>query len=97
MIAAVSPWTTSCNAPSLAFLLLLLLCSSEDKPKWDMVDIRAVRRLKREVTLEELKAHASGALEGMLLLKIPRLSVQPVSKAHWEFILELSEQEPGHS
>jgi predicted RNA-binding protein with PUA-like domain len=62
-----------------------------------MVDIRGVRRLKRDVTLEELKAHADEALEGMFLLRIPRLSVQPVTKPHWDFILQLSEQEaePG--
>jgi predicted RNA-binding protein with PUA-like domain len=78
---------------SLQSVLLLPARSSKDEPKWDMVDIRAVRRLKRDVTLEELKAHADGALEGMFLLRIPRLSVQPVSKAHWDFILHLSEEE----
>jgi predicted RNA-binding protein with PUA-like domain len=41
------------------------------------------------ITLTELKARG-GRLKGMLLLKPgSRLSVTPVEKAHWDFILAL--------
>lgn len=33
---------------------------------------------RRLITLEELKGHKEGALQGMKLLTMPRLSVQPV-------------------
>ena len=57
-----------------------------------MVDIRLVRKLQRYVPLEELRGHAEGALQGMLLLSRPRLSVQPVSAEHWGFIMGLEGQ-----
>jgi predicted RNA-binding protein with PUA-like domain len=42
------------------------------------------------ITLDELRAHADDELDGMLLLKRGnRLSITPVSDAHWEFILSL--------
>lgn len=65
--------------------------STPDNPRWFMMDIKFVRRLKRLIPLTELKSHAEGALEGIVLLRVPRLSVQPVSKEHWDFILSLEE------
>ena len=53
-----------------------------------------VRRLRRLVPLQELKQHSSGELEGMVLLSKGRLSVQPVTKQQWDFILQLAEEEP---
>jgi predicted RNA-binding protein with PUA-like domain len=62
--------------------------SDPDNPRWFMVDIRYKRKLKRNITLQELKNHPQ--LEEMLLLrKGNRLSVLPVSKKHWDFILKL--------
>ena len=37
----------------------------------------------------ELKAHKDGALSKMALLNQGRLSVQPVSKEEWDFVLSL--------
>jgi predicted RNA-binding protein with PUA-like domain len=55
-----------------------------------MVDVRLQRKLARPITLATLREHADGALRGMLLLKRGnRLSVTPVSAAHWKFILSL--------
>jgi predicted RNA-binding protein with PUA-like domain len=62
--------------------------SSRDNPRWMLVDVKFVKKLKRTITLKELQADP--ALDGMVLLrKGSRLSVQPVETAHWEHILGL--------
>ena len=64
--------------------------AKRDDPRWFVVDVQLKRRLKRVITLEELRAHADDALDGMLLLKRGnRLSITPISEAHWDFILSL--------
>ena len=60
--------------------------SDPDNPRWILVDVRFVRKLKRTVTLAEMKLEPG--LEGMrLLMRGNRLSVMPVDKAHWDHIL----------
>lgn len=60
-------------------------------PTWYMVDVKLVRRLERIITLTELRAHAQGALENLILLRRGnRLSVMPVTKKEWDFILTLA-------
>lgn len=62
--------------------------SNPDDPRWLLVDVRYVRKLKRTVSLKEMKAEP--ALEGMrLLMRGNRLSVMPVEKDHWEHILSM--------
>jgi predicted RNA-binding protein with PUA-like domain len=64
--------------------------SNRAAPRWYSMDIKLTRRLKRVITLEELKAHASKELAGMILLRPGnRLSVSPVEDAHWRFVLSL--------
>jgi predicted RNA-binding protein with PUA-like domain len=64
--------------------------SDPKQPRWFMVDVRLRRRLKRIITLEELRAHGARELQGMALLRRGnRLSITPVSAAHWQFILTL--------
>jgi predicted RNA-binding protein with PUA-like domain len=64
--------------------------SSREDPRWLVVDVQLKRRLKRVITLDELRAHESSALDGMLLLRRGnRLSITPVSAAHWKFVLSL--------
>jgi len=63
--------------------------STPDKPRWYMVDVRLVRRLKRTITLQELKQHAEALPALLLLQKGNRLSVMPVSEEDWEYILAL--------
>ncbi len=59
-------------------------------PRWFMVDVKLDRRLKRIITLEEMRAHATHALQDLWLLRAGnRLSVMPISDAHWQFILSL--------
>jgi predicted RNA-binding protein with PUA-like domain len=62
--------------------------SRADEPTWMMVDLRAVRRLARPLTLPDLRGVKG--LESMALLqKGSRLSVQPVSAAEWEIVCRL--------
>ena len=61
--------------------------STTDDPRWDCVDIRAVRPLPRPVTLEAAKAEPR--LAGMALVTNTRLSVQPVSPEEWSVVCEL--------
>ncbi|MFA6229720.1 MAG: EVE domain-containing protein [Rhodanobacter sp.] len=68
--------------------------SSRDKPRWMLVDVKFFRKLKRTISLDELKGHES--LAGMpLLRKGNRLSVMPVDAAHWSFILALEQHAPA--
>ena len=58
--------------------------SDPNEPTWFMVDLRAVGPLAKPVTLPEIKAKAE--LAGMVLLRIGRLSVTPVTAKEWETI-----------
>ena len=62
--------------------------SSRAAPRWLLVDVKFKRKLKRTITLAELKAQPE-LRELALVRPGSRLSVQPVSKAHWDFILSL--------
>lgn len=66
--------------------------STTEDPRWDCVDIRAVRPLKRPVTLAEVKADPR--LADMALVTSMRLSVQPVTDAEWQIICDLGGIEP---
>ncbi|ODT59933.1 MULTISPECIES: EVE domain-containing protein [Paracoccus] len=62
--------------------------STAEDPKWECVDIRALSRLPRAISLEEAKAEPR--LSDMVLVNNSRLSVQPVTEAEWAVIMELS-------
>jgi len=66
--------------------------STTDDPRWDCVDIRAVRPLARPVTLAEVKADPR--LEKMALVTCMRLSVQPVTDEEWNIVCALGGLEP---
>jgi len=61
--------------------------STTEDPRWDCVDIRAVRPLENPVTLETCKVQPG--LEGMVLVNNSRLSVQPVSAEEWRIVSAL--------
>ena len=63
--------------------------SSQDNPRWDMVDIKAEEVFTTPVTLDQIKATKS--LAEMVLLNNSRLSVQPVKKAEFNAILKLAQ------
>jgi predicted RNA-binding protein with PUA-like domain len=58
-------------------------------PKRAVFDIKAVRSLPQPVTLAQIKQDPD--FEGFDLIRISRLSVVPVSEAHWQKILKLAE------
>lgn len=64
--------------------------STPENPRWHKVDLKFVRRLKRLISLEELKA--ADELKDMAMFTKARLSVQPVRKSEWDFILGLEDR-----
>ncbi|HXA37049.1 MAG TPA: EVE domain-containing protein [Steroidobacteraceae bacterium] len=64
--------------------------SKPEEPRWFVVDVKFVRKLKRIITLDELREHAAKQLKEFALLRRGnRLSVMPVSKKDWDFVLAL--------
>ena len=63
--------------------------SDPDAPRWFLVDVGYVRKLKRTISLGELREHAAKLDDFPLLRKGNRLSVMPVSAKHWKYILKL--------
>jgi len=62
--------------------------SDPDKPRWMMVDVKMARKLKRTISLKELKEKST--LKNMRLVQRGnRLSVMPVEKKHWDAILKI--------
>jgi predicted RNA-binding protein with PUA-like domain len=62
--------------------------SRRDDPRWVLVDVKFRRKLKRVIALTELKDRSE--LEGFALTaRGNRLSVLPVTKSQWDFILGL--------
>jgi len=67
--------------------------STTDDDRWECVDIKAVRAVKTPVSLDMVK-HEPG-LADMALLKMSRLSVQPVRAEEWRLICEMAGVSPG--
>jgi predicted RNA-binding protein with PUA-like domain len=65
--------------------------ATPDKPIWEMVDIKLVRKFDPPVSLAELREVA--ALQKMELLRQgSRLSVQPVTASEWKAVEKLAEK-----
>lgn len=62
--------------------------SDPANPRWFMVDVKHVRTLSRTIALRELKEKPELASLA-LIRRGNRLSIMPVSKDQWEFILSL--------
>jgi predicted RNA-binding protein with PUA-like domain len=62
--------------------------SKSEKPTWFMVDLKAVEKLPRPVSLDEIKK--TKGLEKMALVRIGRLSVSPVTPAEYRTIRKLA-------
>ena len=63
--------------------------SDPENPRWLMVDVRYKRKTRRLISLAELKSHAERLDNFALVRRGNRLSIMPVSKEHWDFILSL--------
>ena len=62
--------------------------SDPENPRWLMVDVRYIRHLNRMITLGELRQQKQIA-DMKLLQRGNRLSVLPLSKMEWQYILEM--------
>ena len=60
-----------------------------DETAWLVVDFKPHKKLKNTVTLAAIKATPS--LSNMALIRLGRLSVQPVLEEEWEIIMAMSE------
>ena len=66
--------------------------SSTDDPRWECVDIKALRPFQTPVTLDMIKEEE--ALADMSLVRFSRLSVQPVTKKEWQIICKMGNTDP---
>lgn len=60
---------------------------SDASGKFGMVDVAPVKKLAKPVPLKDIKADPR--LEDIALVRQSRLSVQPVSEAHWKILLDM--------
>ncbi|MBI4513418.1 MAG: EVE domain-containing protein [Gemmatimonadetes bacterium] len=56
--------------------------------RYVVVDVEPVKGLRRPVTLAEIKAHPK--FKNFPLVRIPRLSVMPVTEEQWDLIEEMA-------
>jgi predicted RNA-binding protein with PUA-like domain len=61
--------------------------STDATGQWECVDVAAVTDLPKPVTLAAIKANPK--LKDMVLARVSRLSVQPVSPQEWSIICKL--------
>ncbi|MBG9378013.1 EVE domain-containing protein [Panacibacter sp. DH6] len=58
-----------------------------EEDAWVVVDLKPYKKIKKPVTLEQVKADPR--LKDMALVRLGRLSVQPVTDDEWNIIMEL--------
>jgi predicted RNA-binding protein with PUA-like domain len=61
---------------------------TSDNEAWVVVDVKPYKKLKKPVSLAAIKA--DGRLAQMALVRLGRLSVQPVTDSEWEIIMEMA-------
>jgi predicted RNA-binding protein with PUA-like domain len=57
-------------------------------PAWFAIDVKPFKKLARPVTLEQIKKDKK--LAAMALVRIGRLSVQPVTNEEWQLVLKMA-------
>jgi predicted RNA-binding protein with PUA-like domain len=62
-----------------------------DDANWVAVDLKPHKKLKRPVTLTQVKSDKR--LADMALVRLGRLSVQPVTEKEWNIVMELAGEE----
>jgi len=67
--------------------------TTTEDPRWECVDVRAVRDMPRPVTLADAKANPK--LEKMSLVTSMRLSVQPVTPDEWQEVCRMGGLDPA--
>ena len=66
--------------------------SSTDDPRWECVDIKAVKPMAKPISMAMIKQDPR--LADMVLVRNSRLSVQPVTQEEWDLICKLGETQP---
>jgi len=61
---------------------------TDKKNKFVVVDVKAIKKLKKTVSLDEIKKN--NKLKNIALIRQSRLSVMPLTKAEWNEILKMS-------
>ncbi len=61
--------------------------TTTDDPRWECVDIRYVRDMPNPPTLADIKANPN--LSEMALVRLGRLSVQPVTPEEWQEVCRM--------
>lgn len=61
---------------------------TSDDPNWVAVDVKPHQKLKKPVPLVAIKSEKK--LSNMALVRLGRLSVQPVTDEEWELILRMA-------
>lgn len=59
-----------------------------DEDAWVVVDLKPYKKLKHAVTLVQVKAEKR--LENMALVRLGRLSVQPVTDEEWRIVMDMA-------
>ena len=72
--------------------IVLIIEKYQDDPtdktgRFGMVVVKAIKSFTRSVSLYEIKSNQK--LQEISLIKQSRLSVMPISKEHWDIILEM--------
>ena len=63
---------------------------NQNNEKLLVFDIKIKKRLKRAISLKEIKSNS--IFKDFELVRLPRLSVMPVSQKYWNYIIKLSEE-----
>ena len=61
---------------------------TDKKNKFVVVDVKAIKKLKKPVSLDEIKKN--NKLENIALIRQSRLSVMPINKIEWKEIIKAS-------
>src|SRR5450432_2512148 len=61
---------------------------TSDEEGWVAVDLKPYKKLKKPVSRDEIKKDKS--LADMALVRLGRLSVQPVTDKEWQIVLEMA-------
>lgn len=59
-----------------------------DQDAWVVVDVKPYKLLKKPVSLAQIKADER--LQNMALVRLGRLSVQPVTQEEWDIVMEMA-------
>lgn len=59
-----------------------------DDTNWVAVDLKPFKKLKKPVSLSEIKSRKD--LSDMALVRLGRLSVQPVTEKEWKTVMEMA-------